>query len=491
MDKRLAMAIRCYLGKVGAPGFPPIRWEGVHMTTLSTGRAPSHAAAASGVLLLLLMGCSGTDGFERVASRELSLAAPPDVRGFLILTTGQVRVSDRTRLTGGHIGALAATGVAIDAGNESRLSLGGAVLGRRVVLGDRARAGTVYAQELVAPFATAEALLPFEAPPSVPALAEFTAGSTAVVVASGQSRVLDAGAFGSVTVGGTLRLSGGSYAFAELGFANDARLVADAPSVVRIAGGVTGQDRVRIGTATELGASALRLIIAGTSMADGGLSLGHDGRLSALVLANAGLTAGDRLVGSGAIGAANVVLGHDVRFAFDTGFECNADAGCDDGNACTVDTCVDAQCNHAPRTNDSACATPEGITGTCQAATCVPVPSSQRIQAILTVCASCHTGPTPSAGLDLSDIRVVRDSAAASARCSDALPLLAPGDPSRSYLLLKVSDTPACDVGRTNCGADAAQAACRLGQRMPRGLPALLNSEIEEIRQWLVAGAPD
>jgi len=303
--------------------------------------------------------------------------------------------------------------------------------------------------------------------------------------------VLDAGAFGSVTVGGTLRLSGGSYAFAELGFANDATLVADAPSVVRVAGRVTGQDRVKIGTAPALGASALRLIIAGTSMPDGGLSLGNDARLSALVLASNGLTVGHRLVGSGALGAANVVLGHDAIFDFDTGFECNADAGCDDGNSCTADTCVDAQCNHAPRANDSACATPQGSTGTCQSATCVPVPSSQRIQAILTVCQSCHAGPTPTAGLDLSDIRVVRDSAAASARCSDALPILAPGSPNRSYLLLKVSDTAACAVGRTSCGADAEQAACRLGQRMPRGLPALPNSEIEEIRQWLVAGAPN
>jgi hypothetical protein len=460
------------------------------MTKMSKDRALRCAAATGGVLLLLI-GCSGSDGIERVPSRELSLAAPLDVRGFLILATNQVRVSDRTRLSGGHVGALAATGDAISAGQESRLSLGGAVLGRRVVIGHRTAAGSVYAQELVAPFATVEALLPFEAPPSVPALAAFTAGSTPVVVASGQSRVLDAGAFGSVTVGGTLRLSGGNYAFAELGFGNDAALVADAPSVVRVAGRVTGQDRVKIGPAPNLGASALRLIIAGTSMPAGGLSLGNDGRLSALVLASAGLTAGDRLVGSGALGAANVVLGHEASFAFDTGFECNADAGCDDGNPCTVDSCVDAQCNHPPLTNDSACATPEGNTGTCQSAICVPVPSSQRIQAILTVCAGCHAGVAPSAGLDLSDIRVVRDSAATSARCSDALPILVPGDPSRSYLLLKVSDTAACAVGRTICGADAAQAACRLGQRMPRGLPALPDSEIEEIRQWLVAGAPD
>jgi hypothetical protein len=458
------------------------------MTSLATGRAPSHAAAAGGVLLLL-MACSGSDGFERVPSRELSLTAPLDVQGFVILATNQVRVSDRTRLSGGHVGALAATGEAISAGSESHLSLGGAALGRRVVLGDRAAAGSVYAQELVAPFATVEALLPFEAPPTVPALAAFVAGSTPVVVASGQSRMLDAGAFGSVTVGGTLRLSGGSYAFADLRFTNDATLVADAPSVVRVAGRVTGEHRVRIGTAPALGASALRLIIAGTSVPAAGLSLGHDARLSALVLASAGLTAGDRLVGSGALGAANVVLGHDVRFDFDTGFECNTDAGCDDGNPCTTDACVDAQCAHAPRADDSACATPEGGAGTCQSATCVPVPSTQRIQAILAVCAGCHTGPTPSAGLDLGDIGVVRDSAALSARCSDALPILTPGDPSRSYLLLKVADTAACAVGRTNCGADTAQAACRLGQRMPRGLPALPASEIEEIRQWIVAGA--
>ena len=226
-------------------------------------------------------------------------------------------------------------------------------------------------------------------------------------------------------------------------------------------------------------------------MPDSGLSLGNDVQLSALVLASAGLTVGHRLVGSGALGAANVVLGHDASFSFDTGFECNADAGCNDNSPCTVDTCVDGQCNHPPGPNDSACATPEGGAGTCQSGTCVPVPSSERIQAILTICATCHVGATPSAGLDLTDIRLVRDSARVSARCTDALPILAPGDPSRSYLLLKISATPQCIIGRTTCGADDTQAACRLGQRMPRGLPPLPDSEIEEVRQWLVGGAPD
>jgi hypothetical protein len=280
--------------------------------------------------------------------------------------------------------------------------------------------------------------------------------------------------------------------FAELGFGNGATLIADALSTVRVAGRVTGHDRVNIGVAPSLGASALRLFIAGTSVPSAGLSLGNDARLTALVLARAGLSAGDRLVGTGALGADRVVLGHDVRFDFDTGFECNADAGCDDGNSCTTDTCVDAQCAHAPLANDSSCATLEGGAGTCQSTACVPVPSSARIQTIMSVCQGCHAGASPSAGLDLSDIRVVRDNSATSARCSDTLPLLALGDPSHSYLLLKVADTPACAVGRTSCGADAEQAACRLGQRMPRGgLPPLPDSEIEEIRQWIVAGAPD
>ncbi len=460
------------------------------MTNLSTYRARSHAAAASGVVWLLI-GCSGSDGFETARSAEFSQAAPLDVRGFSILATNQVHLSDGSRLSGGHVGARAASDAAVKVGSDGRLSLGHAVLGQKVLLGPRTEAGIVYAQELVAPFATVERLLPFEASPAVPAVTAFSAGSTPIVVGSGENLVLDAGAFGRVAVGGTLRLSGGSYAFAELDFTNDAALIVDAPSVVRVAGRVTGEHRVQIGPAPTLGSSALRLIIAGASMPASGLSLGNDVHLSALVLASAGLTVGRRLVGSGVLGAANVALGHDASFVFETGFECNADAGCNDGNPCTVDTCVDGQCSHPPRANDDACATPEGSAGTCQSATCVPVPSSQRIQTILTVCTTCHVGATPSAGVDLTDIRVVRDRAAVSARCSDAVSILAPGDPSRSYLLLKIADTPLCTVGRTSCSADATQAACRLGQRMPRGLPPLPDSEIEEVRQWLVAGAPD
>src|SRR5688572_9831707 len=144
------------------------------MTSLPTGRAPSHSAAEASVLLLLI-GCSGSDGIERVASREPLRAPPLDVSGYLILATNQVHLSDRSRFSGGHVGALAATDAAIKVGSESELGLGNAVLGRQVVLAPRAAAGSVYAQELVAPFATVEALLPFEAPPSVPAVSAFTA----------------------------------------------------------------------------------------------------------------------------------------------------------------------------------------------------------------------------------------------------------------------------------------------------------------------------
>jgi hypothetical protein len=213
-------------------------------------------------------------------------------------------------------------------------------------------------------------------------------------------------------------------------------------------------------------------------------------RLTGLVLSRAAVSAGDRLIASGAIAADSVALGHDGSFSFDTGFECSADVNCEDGNSCTTNRCVDGSCKSSVLANDTLCSTSESQSGTCQTGSCVAVPSADRVQEILTICTACHAGAQPSAGLDLTDIRAVRDNGRASSRCSDAPKIIAPGDVAGSYLFLKITDTPACTAGRTSCLADAENAACRLGLRMPRNLPPLPASEIEEVRQWIVAGAP-
>jgi hypothetical protein len=434
------------------------------------------------------MGCSSNDGaVEGAAEQSSGLTAPGGVTEFVVLTSGAIRLGDRARVVGGHLGAGLHSNTAVRVGADGRVALGKALVGRAIALGDRARVGAVFAETLNGPYATFESLSAFEQPPAPSPFTEFTAGTDAVEVRSGSTRVLEAGNFGVVSVNGTLRLAGGAYQLAELRLGNDAALIADAPAFVRVLGDLKGQDRVALAPSTPAYAGDLRVIVAGPT----GVSLGNDARLSGLVLASSAVRAGDRLLGSGSIGAAAVTLGHDARFEFDTGFDCNANDACEDGNSCTLDGCRDGFCESTALADDVSCRTAEGVAGTCQAETCVPVPSSARVQEILASCVGCHGGVSPSAGLDLTNILAVRDAARASSRCSDALPILAPGDPARSYLLLKVMDTPACAPGRTACGPQGEDAACRLGQRMPRGLPPLPEAEIEELRQWIVAGAPD
>lgn len=104
-------------------------------------------------------------------------------------------------------------------------------------------------------------------------------------------------------------------------------------------------------------------------------------------------------------------------------------------------------------------------------------------------CVSCHGGPSPSAGLDLSSAKggagprlvngfslACRGVAAADAGDAGVTAfrsLVVPGDPEGSYLLRKIADpSPAC------------------GDRMPQGAP-LTAAEIACVRTWIASLTPD
>jgi hypothetical protein len=325
-----------------------------------------------------MAGCSGVDETEMegddLGTDESAQVAPTAAREYVFLASGSASISDRTQVTGGHIGAAAASGDAVTAGFDARLAVGKATVGRRIVLQDRAQAGDLFATQVSAPFATFASQSEFSAPPVLPPIVAFSAGSTALTVNGGQSATAAAGNFGQVTVNGTLHLSGGVYQFQNLTLGNDAVISADAASTVRVAGRVSGADRVRFAPAGTLGAGALRLVVAGTGATSGGLTLGNDARFKALVMSRAAVRAGARLIASGAVAAGgNIQLGSDSRFAFDTGFECNADANCDDGNVCTSDRCIDGACQHPAVTNGATCTDGNACTrsDSCQAGLCV------------------------------------------------------------------------------------------------------------------------
>jgi hypothetical protein len=99
------------------------------------------------------------------------------------------------------------------------------------------------------------------------------------------------------------------------------------------------------------------------------------------------------------------------------------------------------------------------------------------IQQIFTAhCASsgCHSGSSPAQNQNLEDgITSYAQIVDVAAGEKPSLKRIAPGDSANSYLVMKLKGTPGI-----------------VGQRMPRGAPALGQDLISRIAAWAQAGAP-
>ncbi len=117
-----------------------------------------------------------------------------------------------------------------------------------------------------------------------------------------------------------------------------------------------------------------RLFVAGTSfVASGAVAYGCN-----IYAPNALITLANNAVVSGSIFGANVQASGNATVHYDTsvlgaGAECCTAARCDDGNACTADSCNgNGTCAHAAVANGTTCSDGNGCTrtDTCQAGTC-------------------------------------------------------------------------------------------------------------------------
>jgi hypothetical protein len=324
--------------------------------------------------VVLVAGCSmgKGDGTKKVTA-ALTVPLPP-VTQFVILASRTASFNDRTAVTGGHIGVAAGGGTTpntLNAGFDTHIGVGEVLLAPQVTLAERATTGEIGATTINAPASDVTGpRSAFVAPPAQPVPGTITAGTTAVTVASGQTRALAPGAYGAVSVTGTLNLSGGLYQFQSLLVNNDARVLALAASTVRIASTLTGLDRVHLLPSGALPAGALRFIVGGATNA---VTLGTDAQLTALVVARGDVTAGDRLIMNGSIAGRDVIIAHDGQIGFSGGFACGSNASCTDSNDCTTDTCGDAACTHVTVANGSACSDGNACTRTdrCQSGVCV------------------------------------------------------------------------------------------------------------------------
>lgn len=88
-------------------------------------------------------------------------------------------------------------------------------------------------------------------------------------------------------------------------------------------------------------------------------------------------------------------------------------------------------------------------------------------------CSECHSGASPSKGLDLTQEAAYAEMLGVSSLQARSLLLINPGNPNDSYLIIKLVGGPRM-----------------IGRRMPRGRPTRPESEVEVVRAWIEAGAP-
>lgn len=159
--------------------------------------------------------------------------------------------------------------------------------------------------------------------------------------------------------------------------------------------------------------------------------------------------------------------------ALDAGHDATVDAG-EDAPSCAADTDVDPA-------NCGACDDPCAPGQTCSAGVCVcgPVAAvafSDEIQPIFAPCATgmCHSNNNGVFGLKLGVGQSYEALVGVPAnQCRDGRLRVAPGEPSRSYLIDKLMGVRLCS-----------------GSEMPPST-ALPDGDIEKIAAWICAGAPN
>jgi hypothetical protein len=95
--------------------------------------------------------------------------------------------------------------------------------------------------------------------------------------------------------------------------------------------------------------------------------------------------------------------------------------------------------------------------------------------------AGCHVGTPPAQFLDLSVGKSFRDTVNVRSTQDRSLDLVKPGDAATSYLFLKITPTP---------GLTLMPQGCETGTPL-RGAVCLTPDEIEAIRTWILACAPN
>jgi cysteine-rich repeat protein len=323
-------------------------------------------------------------------------AADPsrDLEDYVLFGLESMHLKHDAFVTGGDVGANTASSgpiarFGVSLGRKGFVADGHNVVGNQCHLGSSASVYNVFTNDLIARTTGSIAVdirgtgpVPFAAPivASIPSLPPFAPGTMAINVPRGETMTLAPGAYGAVVIpnGSQLDLTGGTYEFASLRMAKEAKVLVHTPSTINI------QGTLRIGDGSAFGPGS-----AGVGPRQVKVNVGGNlVRVSAssqaamdLLAPNANIRFGRSAFGKGRFIGRSVTSDHSPQFEHP---ECGNNVletgeQCDDGNrtpcdgcspTCEVERCGDGILCAGEQCDDGNLAACDGCSPTCQLERC-------------------------------------------------------------------------------------------------------------------------
>lgn len=339
-------------------------------------------------LVALATGCTTDMNIERASQEVITPPLPADLNLTLYAKT-TITVSPFATVNGDVASAAANGSVLYDVSAHQGYYYysGYNTIANAITVRAGATIGAAYGNDLLIEGTAYSKNLGFDPQqmPAIPTATVAVPGPTNISVGANHAKQLCAGQYGSMTLGqnATLNLNGGVYHVTKLALGDGAKLLPSEPVIIFVTGGVTLADNAAIQpypqTVHPMTAHDIRI------EAGGAVTLEDNAVLRAHVLTNGKLTLGPSATLTGAAWAKTITIGTSAIVATEGTFDAqapNVPPPCDDGSACTEDTCVGGGtasgiCRNTPIpagtscTDGNACNGAEvcNATGACQAGT--------------------------------------------------------------------------------------------------------------------------
>jgi len=248
----------------------------------------------------------------------------PLLASFVLYAQTEIRL-DGVSVNGGDVGVVdkgqpADQREQVSVGASGHVDLTRGVFGDAVELAPHAAVGAVFTNRLDNRNGSAVSVGPFPTNmPALPALEPIDPGSQAVAVQQGKTATLQPGAYGAVTVNGTLTLAGGTFQMASLDVGRAGRVEAAAGARLRIKGALhLGEQALLRSNPVGL---ARDLVVEVAAAGAGAVVVQPSAEVHALLTAPAGsLVLFPHVRARGAFAAHDIIVKEDARVVFESGF---------------------------------------------------------------------------------------------------------------------------------------------------------------------------